>query len=133
MRRPEVAELIRRAREIGDITDDSGQYEAAKDAQMFLEGRIRQLEDSVRRAVIIEDQSNQADGRVRIGSTVVVIDSEGLEERWTIVGQAEADAAHGRISNESPVGGALVGKEVGDSVQIETPLGTQTFTVSVVD
>ncbi len=132
IRRPEVAEMIQRAKELGDITD-SAQYDAAKNEQAFLEGRIRQLEDNVRRAVIIEDQGDQTDGQVRVGSTVVVIDSEGQEERWTIVGRAEADAASGRISNESPVGSALIGKKKGDSFEIDIPAGKLGFTVSAVE
>ncbi len=132
VRRPEVAEMIQRAKELGDITD-SAQYDAAKNEQAFLEGRIRQLEDNVRRAVIIEDQNKSADGQVRVGSTVVVVDSDGQEERWTIVGRAEADAALGRISNESPVGGALIGRKAGDTFEIDIPAGKLTFTVSNVD
>ena len=132
IRRPEVAEMIQRAKELGDITD-SAQYDAAKNEQAFLEGRIRQLEDNVRRAVIIEDQGDQSDGQVRVGSTVVVVDGDGQEERWTIVGRAEADAARGRISNESPVGGALIGKKAGDMFEIDIPAGTLSFTVSSVE
>ena len=131
-RRPEVAEMIQRAKELGDITD-SAQYDAAKNEQAFLEGRIRQLEDSVRRASIIEAQGPQSDGAVRVGSTVVVLDGDGEKERWTIVGRAEADAARGRISNESPVGSKLLGKRSGDKVEVETPSGAQTFTVSAVE
>ncbi len=132
IRRPEVAEMIQRAKELGDITD-SAQYDAAKNEQAFLEGRIRQLEDNVRRAVIIEDQGDQDDGQVRVGSTVVVVDSDGQEERWTIVGRAEADAARGRISNESPVGGALIGKKKGDTFEIDIPAGKLGFTVNAVE
>ncbi len=132
VRRPEVAEMIQRAKELGDITD-SAQYDAAKNEQAFLEGRIRQLEDSVRRALIIEEQDTQRDGTVRVGSTVVVLDGGGEKERWTIVGRAEADAARGRISNESPVGGALLGRKAGDTIEIQTPSGSQTLTVSKVE
>ena len=132
VRRPEVAEMIQRAKELGDITD-SAQYDAAKNEQAFLEGRIRQLEDNVRRALIIEEQGPESDGAVRVGSTVVVHDKDGEQERWTIVGRAEADAVRGRISNESPVGGALLGKKAGDTIEISTPAGPQTFTISTVE
>ena len=131
VRRPEVAELIQRAKELGDITD-SAQYDAAKNEQAFLEGRIRHLEDNIRRALIIEERP-QGDGAVRVGSTVVVRDSEGEEERWTIVGRAEADASEGRISNESPVGGALLGKRTGETLEIATPAGSMTFTISAIE
>ena len=130
VRRPEVAELIQRAKELGDITD-SAQYDAAKNEQAFLEGRIRHLEDNIRRALIIEE-GLQGDGAVRVGSTVVVRDPEGEEERWTIVGRAEADASQGRISNESPVGGALLGKRTGETLEIATPAGLMTFTISAI-
>lgn len=132
IRRPEVAELIQRAKELGDITD-SAQYDAAKNEQAFLEGRIRHLEDNIRRALIIEEQGPEGDGAVRVGSTVLVRDGEGEEERWTIVGRAEADASQGRISNESPVGGALLGKRAGEALEIETPAGSLTFTISSVE
>ena len=131
VRRPEVAELIQRAKELGDITD-SAQYDAAKNEQAFLEGRIRHLEDNIRRALIIEE-GLQGDGAVRVGSTVVVRDNEGEEERWTIVGRAEADASQGRISNESPVGGALLGKRTGETLEIATPAGSMTFTISAIE
>ena len=132
IRRPEVAELIQRAKELGDITD-SAQYDAAKNEQAFLEGRIRHLEDNIRRALIIEEQSPEGNGAVRVGSTVLVRDGEGEEERWTIVGRTEADASQGRISNESPVGGALLGKRAGETLEIDTPGGSLTFTISSVE
>ncbi len=132
IRRPEVAELIQRAKELGDITD-SAQYDAAKNEQAFLEGRIRHLEDNIRRALIIEEQSPEGNGAVRVGSTVLVRDGDGEEERWTIVGRTEADASQGRISNESPVGGALLGKRAGETLEIDTPAGSLTFTISSVE
>ena len=127
VRRAEVAELIQRAKELGDITD-SAQYDAAKDEQAFLEGRIRHLEDTVNRAVVIEDERGE-DGAVRIGSSVTVKDDEGVEETWVIVGRAEADAARGRISNESPVGRSLIGRHGGEAVDVETPIGVMRYSV----
>ncbi len=127
VRRAEVAELIQRAKELGDITD-SAQYDAAKDEQAFLEGRIRQLEDTVSRAVVIEDERGE-DGAVRIGSSVTVKDDEGVQETWVIVGRAEADATHGRISNESPVGKSLIGKRDGEDVDVETPVGVLRYSI----
>lgn len=126
-RRSEVAELIQRAKEIGDITD-SAQYEAAKDEQAFLEGRIRVLEDVIGRAVIIDEDSAPA-GEVRVGSRVTLLDGEGSQETWTIVGRAEANVAQGRISNESPVGRALIGRRAGDLVEVDTPGGTMNFSI----
>jgi transcription elongation factor GreA len=131
VRRSEVAEMIQRAKELGDITD-SAQYDAAKNEQAFLEGRIRQLEDTVSRATIIEEQGD-TDGAVHVGSRVTLVDDAGEEETWTIVGRAEADAAVGRISNESPVGRAIIGKRVGDTVEVQTPGGVLTFSISSIE
>ncbi|MDA1097079.1 MAG: transcription elongation factor GreA [Chloroflexi bacterium] len=131
IKRAEVAELIQRAKELGDITD-SAQYDAAKNEQAFLEGRIRQLEDTVSRAEII-DAEGSPDGKVRVGSRVTVREGDAAEEEtWVIVGRAEADATKGRISNESPVGKALLGKRGGDSVNVITPGGTMRFSVTSV-
>ena len=126
-RRAEVADLIQKAKEIGDITD-SAQYEAAKEEQAFLEGRIRTLEDVLGRAVLIDENGGASDG-VRLGSRVTLLDSEGKEETWTIVGWAESNAAQGRISNESPVGRALIGRFASDQVEVQTPGGVQVFSI----
>ena len=131
VRRTEVAELIQRAKELGDITD-SAQYDVAKEEQSFLEGKIRQLEDMVSRAVVIESEGGP-EGAVRVGSTVTVKDAEGVEETWAIVGRAEADATKGRISNESPVGKSLIGKRGGQAVDVETPAGVLRFSIVSVD
>jgi transcription elongation factor GreA len=130
VRRTEVAELIQRAKELGDITD-SAQYDAAKEAQAFLEGKIRQLEDMMSRAVVIESKGG-TDGAARVGSSVTVKDDEGAEETWVIVGRAEADAMKGRISNESPVGKSLIGKRGGEAVDVETPSGVLRYSIVAV-
>ena len=120
-RRTEVAELIQKAKELGDITD-SAQYDAAKEEQGFLEGRIRQLEDQVNHATII-DESHSSGDVIRIGSKVTLIDTDGIEEKWEIVGSAESDATNGRISNESPVAKAIIGRKKGETAQVNTPSG----------
>jgi len=120
-RRTEVAELIQKAKELGDITD-SAQYDAAKEEQGFLEGRIRQLEDQINHASII-DESDSSGDIIRIGSKVTLIDTDGVEEKWEIVGRAESDATNGRISNESPVAKAIIGRKKGDTAQVNTPGG----------
>ncbi len=129
--RAEVADLIQKAKELGDISD-SAQYDAAKEAQAFLEGKIRQIEDTVTRAVVIEAEGSSG-GAVRIGSSVTVKDDEGVEETWSIVGRAEADATKGRISNESPVGKSLIGRKGGDTVDVETPVGVMKYSIVSVD
>ena len=118
-RRMEIAQRIRSAKEFGDLTENA-EYDDAKNEQGFVEGRILELEKIIRNADLIEHVRH--DGRIRVGSTVV-IGGDGGRERYTIVGPAEVDAAHGRISNESPVGKALLGRQVGDVVTISTPNG----------
>ena len=116
-RRPEVAERIRQAKEFGDINENA-EYDDAKNEQGFVEGRILLLEKLVRNASIIEGK--HVKGIVEVGSTVKVHDEYG-DEAFTIVGSAEAEPSKGRISLESPVGKALLGKHVGDDVSLMTP------------
>ena len=128
VRRTEVAELIQRAKELGDVTD-SAQYDAAKEEQSFLEGRIQQIENQFSHASLIEEQAS-SDGAVHVGSKVTLTDNDGVEETWEIVGRTEADATNGRISNQSPVGRAILGKRKGDKVDVQTPAGTLTFSIT---
>lgn len=122
VKRKEVVERIKIAREFGDLSENS-EYESAKDEQAFVEGRISTLEQMLRNSEII-DNSNVAVGEVAIGRTVVFVElPEGEEEEYTIVGKAEADPLSGKISNESPIAKALMGYKVGDTVQIDTPAG----------
>jgi transcription elongation factor GreA len=118
VKRTEIAERIKYAKEFGDISENS-EYEDAKNEQGMLEGRILTLEKLVRNAVIIEEHH---DGVVNVGSTVTVKDDHG-QEIYTIVGPAEVDMAAGRISMESPVGKAVMGHKVGDEVGVVTPAG----------
>ena len=122
VRRPEVARQIQEAKAEGDISENAG-YEEAKTAQGFLEGEIMELQWKINHAVIIEDDGPK--DHVGLGSSVTVRDGEtGEEETYTIVGSAEADPSNGRISNESPMGQALMGKRAGDVVDVQTPAGT---------
>jgi transcription elongation factor GreA len=118
-RRPEVADRIRQAKEFGDINENA-EYDDAKNEQGFVEGRILLLEKLIRNASIIE--GHHAKGVVEVGSTVKVHDEYG-DESFTIVGSAEAEPGKGRISMESPVGKALLGRRVGDDVAVSTPGG----------
>ena len=118
-RRPEVADRIRHAKEFGDLNENA-EYDDAKNEQGFVEGRILLLEKLIRNASIIE--SHHVKGVVEVGSTVKVHDEYG-DEAFTIVGSAEAEPSKGRISMESPVGKALLGKRVGDDVSVQTPGG----------
>ena len=130
VRRPEVARRIHAAKEEGDITENAA-YEDAKNEQAFLEGRIRTLEHILQNAVLIDEDSPT--DAVNLGTRVTILE-EGTEkerepETYFIVGSAEVDPANGRISNESPLGQALMGHRVGDVVPVETPEGLLRFRI----
>ena len=127
VRRPAVSERIRKAKEFTD-TVDNAEYDDAKAEQAFIEGRIQDLEYQLANAEIIED--HPAVDYVRLGSRVTVTDTSGEQEIYTIVGSAEADPRHGFISNESPVGRALLGKKIGEQVDVVAPGGS--FNLKVV-
>ncbi|TWT11244.1 transcription elongation factor GreA [Streptococcus sp. sy004] len=132
VRRPEVVERIKIARSYGDLSENS-EYDAAKDEQAFVEDQISTLETKIRYAEIIDSDAVAKD-EVAIGRTVVVkqLDS-GKEVTYSIVGAASADIFSGKISNESPVAQALIGKKVGDVTKIEAPGGAyQLEIVSVI-
>lgn len=127
VRRPQVAERIRQAKEEGDLRENA-EYDDAKMEQGFVEGRIRELEVLLKHVQII-DNTNGA-SIVTVGSTVTVREQdEQTEEVFTVVGSAEADPAAGRISNESPLGRALLGRRPGEQVQVHTPGGLLTFII----
>lgn len=125
VRRAEVAARIHDAKEHGDLTENA-EYEDAKNEQAFVEGQIQRLEALVKNATLIE--SNHNSDHVQIGSTVRVDGSDGAEE-FTIVGSTEANPSAGRISNESPVGRALLGRRKGDSVTVHVPAGDFSYTI----
>jgi transcription elongation factor GreA len=123
------AQLLERIQELsadGDVSDNS-EYEDVKEELIQLESRIREIENILSTAHIVEHEDSQ--GVVRFGSTVTLIDGENVEETWTIVGPQEANARLSRISNVSPVGAALIGKRVGDTVTVSAPGGETVFTV----
>ncbi|MEI6222360.1 MAG: transcription elongation factor GreA [bacterium] len=119
-RRSEVAERIAQAKEYGDLSENS-EYEAAKEEQAFVEGRISQVQQMIKNAAIINETAKH--DNVDIGSKVKVNGPDG-EETYTIVGSAEANPLEGKISNESPIGQALLGKKVGATVTIKIPVGS---------
>lgn len=125
VRRPTIVTAIAEARSHGDLRENAA-YDAAKHDQMMNEKRIADLESLVRHAAVMdEDGTRPNDGFVRLGSTVVV-EVDGDEERYKIVGAIEAKPTAGMISNESPVGKALLGKRVGDEASVLTPRGGRT-------
>jgi transcription elongation factor GreA len=120
VRRPEVAQAIHEAKMDGDVSENAG-YEEAKRQQAFLEGRIMTVEAMLKNAVLIE--SNGPSDIVILGSQVTVVEEGFDPETYTIVGSAEANPGDGRISNESPLGKALIGRKAGEKVAFETPGG----------
>jgi len=120
VRRVEIAERIREAKREGDVSENAG-YEDAKHEQGFVEGRISEIEDLLKRAVRIQNDTNH--DTVTVGSTVAISESGGPTETYRIVGSAEADPLSGLISNECPMGMALLGKRVGQKATFETPAG----------
>jgi transcription elongation factor GreA len=121
-RRREVAERIKEAREFGDISENS-EYDDAKNEQMMLEQRIAQLEERLRSAQVIDAKELSTD-TVQVGSIVSVKDEKtGKSQKFTIVGSAEANPAESKLSNESPVGRALIGHKRNDVVSVQVPRG----------
>lgn len=122
-----IAERLRKAVRQGDLTENAD-YITAKEQQAFLEGRILELETILRKATIVEPQGST--GQVEIGRTVVVLeDGQTQKTSFQIVGMKEADPRQGKISHESPIGKALMGKKVGQTAQAETPGGRIRFKI----
>ena len=122
----EVAERIQKAKELRS-TVTSPEYEDAKNEQGFVEGRILELERIIKNAVIIHPEAADL---VQLGSRVTVRHQDGSEEQYTIVGSVEVDPGEGKISNESPVGKSLLGKRVGDEVEVTVPAGVLMMTIT---
>ena len=119
VKRPEVAQRIHDAKEHGDLSENA-EYEDAKNEQAFVEGRIQTLEALIKNATLIDE--HHSNDHVQIGSTVKVSGPDG-SQTFTIVGSTEAKPTEGKISNESPVGRALLGKKKGENVTVQVPAG----------
>jgi len=128
IRRPEVIARIKAAKELGDLKENSD-YTAAREEQSFLEGRIAQIEATLRTARVIATNAAEADGRIGLGATVTIEDEAGTQSTFRVVGSAEADPANGRISNVSPVGRAILGRAAGETVEISAPRGTVRYRI----
>ena len=127
-KRLEVAQMLKEAREQGDLSENA-EYDAAKDEKDRIEARIREIKDILKHSELIEDNDTTLD-TVTIGRKVRVLDVElGSEEEYVIVGGQEADPFSGRISNDSPVGRALIGAKVGETITADTPAGALQFKV----
>ncbi|MBX3598505.1 MAG: transcription elongation factor GreA [Rhizobiaceae bacterium] len=126
--RPRIIEAISEARSHGDLSENA-EYHSAKEAQSHNEGRIHELEDLIARAEVI-DVSKLSGSKVKFGATVVLVDEDSEEEKtYQIVGDQEADVKLGRISISSPIARALIGKEVGDTVEVNAPGGARGYEV----
>jgi transcription elongation factor GreA len=123
--RVHVAERIKQARELGDLSENA-EYQTAREEQDRLEARISEVDHVLQNSQIIKKPKK--DGHVRLGSSVSLKDG-GKPLAYQVVGTMEADPLHGKISDESPIGQALLGKQVGDKVEIKTPAGTHTYKV----
>jgi transcription elongation factor GreA len=133
VRRAEVAERLHDAQEDGELIENA-EYEDAKNEQAFVEGKILTLEALLSNAVIIKDKDKSTHGMVAVGSRVTVKENGGgRPEIYELVGAAEADPKQGRISNESPLGKALLGRKVGDEVKVNAPAGTLSFRIAAIE
>ncbi len=128
--RKEAAEKIKVARSYGDLSENA-EYDEAMSDQAKLEARISELENMLKNAKVFDESSLSKDV-IHIGSNVVIVDDKKNEFSYKIVGYAQADPDAGKISDESPVGKALLGKKVGDDVQVEAPIGIRSFTVKAI-
>ena len=132
VRRPEVLEKLKVAREYGDLSENS-EYDAARNEQGRVESEIQMIEETLRQAIIVDSNKINKDV-VHVGSTVKVLDLEFNEEMvYKIVGTIESDPDRGCISNESPIGKALMGKKRGETVEIKTPGGSFKVKITSVD
>ena len=128
VKRKEVAGKIKEAREQGDLSENA-EYDAAKDEQRDIEARIDELEKILKNVEVVVEEEVDLE-KINVGCTILVHDDEYDEEiEFKIVGSTEANSLQGKISNESPVGQALIGKKVGDVVDVETPAGNIRYTV----
>lgn len=126
IKRKEISERIQEAQELGDLSENA-EYVEAKNEQAFTEGRIQEIETLLKHATIIKEK-RKSSGKVEVGSKIKIQDDSEQKE-YIIVGSNESDPAKGKISNESPLGQAFMGKKVGDIIEISIPRGTKAFKI----
>jgi len=129
--RPEIVEAIEAARAHGDLSENA-EYHAAKERQGQIEATIADLEDQLSRALVIDPTSLSGDKDV-FGAPVALIDEDDKKVKYQLVGQVEADASHGRISFNSPLGRALIGRQVGEEVEVSTPSGDRYYEIKKIE
>ncbi len=131
--RPTVIKAIAEAREHGDLSENA-EYHAARERQSFIEGRVMEIEDKISRAEVIDVKKMVGTRVIKFGATVTVADEDTDEEQvYQIVGQDESDVKQGRLSITAPISRALIGKTVGDSVEVPTPNGSKSYEVVEVE
>ncbi len=128
VKRPDILERVSQARSMGDLSENA-EYVAAREELSFIDGRIDELEELIKQAVLIQETHSK--GQVKLGSTVTVT-IKGKKEVFTVVGEWEADPHEKKISHESPLGKALLGKKVGEKVEVEAPAGMIIYTIASV-
>jgi transcription elongation factor GreA len=130
VKRPDVLARVSQARSMGDLSENA-EYVAARDELSFIDGRIDELEELTKQAVLIQESHTKGNSTVKLGSTVTV-HIKGKKEIFTVVGEWEADPKDKKISHESPLGKALLGKKIGEKVEVEAPAGTLSYTIASV-
>lgn len=127
-RRPELIERVSSARNMGDLSEN-GEYIAAREELSFIDGRIEEIEEILKQVIIISEKSSGSNSRVvELGSTVTV-KRDGKRESFTLVGEWEADPKEKKISHESPLGKALIGRQIGEKVEVAAPAGHILYTI----
>jgi len=129
VKRREISERIQEAKELGDLSENA-EYVEAKNEQAFIEGRVQEIESIIKHATIIK-QTKKSSGLVEVGSKIKIQDEKEIKEYY-IVGSSEADPASGKISNESPIGQAFLGKKIGDVIEIAVPQGNKKFKIMAI-
>ena len=131
LERPQIVDAIEEARAHGDLSENA-EYHAAKERQGQIEAQIADLEDRLARALVIDPTTLSGD-KVVFGATVSLVDEDDRKIRYQLVGQTEADAKVGRISYNSPLGRALIGRQVGEEVEVTTPSGEKYFEIEAIE
>ncbi|HUD05013.1 MAG TPA: transcription elongation factor GreA [Patescibacteria group bacterium] len=127
VKRPDVLARVSQARSMGDLSENA-EYVAAREELSFIDGRIDELEELIKQAVPIQESHVKGNSIVKLGSTVTV-HIKGKKEVFTVVGEWEADPKDKKISHESPLGKALIGKKIGEKVEVEAPAGKLSYTI----
>ncbi len=127
VKRPDVLARVSQARSMGDLSENA-EYVAAREELSFIDGRIDELEELIKQAVLIQESHTKGNHVVKLGSTVTV-NVKGKKEIFTVVGEWEADPKEKKISHESPLGKALIGKQIGEKVEVEAPAGILGYTI----